>query len=502
MQPDLRILMLEDVASDAELEMHALKRSGVSCEWRRVEAEAEFVAQLQAFNPHLIVADFTLPSFDGLSALRLARAIRPDIPFIFVSGTIGEERAIEALKQGAADYVLKTNLARLAPSVERAVRDAEEHRSRERQAEKMVRLEGLRMVQNRIGSAALRIRNTRELLQEACSIAVDQGNFRLAWAVQIVEQPFPIELIASRGHDEGYFEEAIRGEGDVTAVQGLIRRALRQNGPVVVNYIGGASDFSLKAEALARGYRSAIALPLAAGAGTVAMLVLFSGEAGFFGAEETRLLADLADDISFALEFIAKEKKLNALAYHDMLTGLANRQLLTEHLRQEIALAHRLQRMIALVFIDLDHFKSVNDTLGHNAGDRLLKEIAARLASCTREGDIVSRFGGDEFVMVLPNIADHDALVPLIQRVLDSVSQGVLLDGHDVTVTCSIGVALYPRDGTDLDTLLNKADATMYRVKQRGRGEFLFHRDETDANPVPRPTVRKRRPASIVRERC
>ena len=184
------------------------------------------------------------------------------------------------------------------------------------------------------------------------------------------------------------------------------------------------------------------------------MLILYAGEAGFFGAEETGLLADMANDISFALEFIAKEQKLNALAYHDMLTGLANRQLLTEHLRQEIALAHRQQRMIALVFIDLDHFKSVNDTLGHSAGDRLLKEIAARLASCTREGDIVSRFGGDEFVMVLPNLTDDDALVPVIRRVLDSVAEAVSLDGHDVTVTCSIGVALCPRDGTDLDTLL------------------------------------------------
>ena len=494
MEPNLRILMLEDVASDAELEMHTLKRAGLPCEWRRVEAEAEFAAQLEAFNPHLIVSDFTLPTFDGLSALRLAHEIRPDIPFIFVSGTIGEERAIEALKQGAADYVLKTNLARLPPAVARAVREADERKSRERQAERAARLERVRMVQNRIASAALRIRNTRELLQEACSIAVDQGHFRLAWVAQIVEQPFRIELIASRGHDEGYLEGAVRDAGDITAEQGLIQRALRQDSPVVVNYIGGAGDFSMRAEALARGYRAAVALPLSAGAERVAILILYAGEAGFFGAEETELLADLANDISFALEFIAKEQKLNALAYHDMLTGLANRQLLTEHLRQEIALAHRLKRMIALVFIDLDHFKSVNDTLGHSAGDRLLKEIAARLASCTREGDIVSRFGGDEFVMVLPNLPDQDALVPLIQRVLDSVSEVVVLDGHDVTVTCSIGVALYPRDGTDLDTLFNKADATMYRVKQQGRGEFLFHTGDADANPVPHPTMRKRGP--------
>jgi diguanylate cyclase (GGDEF)-like protein len=350
----------------------------------------------------------------------------------------------------------------------------------------------VRAVQNRIASAALRIRNTGELLQEACSIAVDQGQFPLACAAQIIEQPFSIELIAARGNEPGYLEEAIRGKGDMTADQALIRGALRQNGPLVVNYVGGADGFSLKTEALARVYRAAVALPLCAGEERVAMLILYAGEAGFFGAEETELLVDLADDISFALELINKEQKLNALAYHDLLTGLANRQLLTEHLRQGIALAHRLQRMIALVFIDLDHFKSVNDTLGHSAGDRLLKEIAARLASCTREGDIVSRFGGDEFVMVLPNLTDDDALVPVIRRVLDSVSEAVPLDGCDVRVTCSIGVALYPRDGADLDTLLKKADATMYRVKRRGRGEFLFHGDEVETRPAAHPTMRKR----------
>ena len=491
MESKLRILMLEDAARDAELEIHTLKRSGVSCECRRVEAEAEFVAQLEGFDPHIIVSDFTLPAFDGLSALKLARELRPDTPFIFVSGTIGEERAIEALKQGAADYVLKTNLARLAPAVTRAVQDAEERTSRERQAKKEACLERLRMMQNRIGSAALRIRNARELLQEVCAIAVDQGRFRLCCAIKVIEEPFGVEITGSRGHDADHIDELMRSGVDAPGLHALIQRTLRPGRPVVVDDIEAAREFYLKSEVLARGCRSAMVLPLVAVDGAGVVLFFFSGEPAFFGVAETALLAELADDLSFALAFIAKEERLNALAYHDMLTGLANRQLLTEHLRQEIALAHRLERMIALVFIDLDHFKSVNDTLGHSAGDSLLKEIALRLASCTREGDIVSRFGGDEFVMVLPNIGDYEALVPIIQRVLAGVSQVVPLDGHDVTVTCSIGIALYPRDGTDLDTLLTKADATMYRVKQQGRGEFMFHKSEGDTQPIPHPTMLK-----------
>src|SRR5690242_21579924 len=113
MEGPLRILMLEDVASDAELAIQTLQRAGVRGEYLRVWTEADFVAQLEKSNLHLILSDFTLPAFDGLAALEIARAMRPDIPFIFLSGTMGEERAIEALKEGAADYVLKTNLVRL-----------------------------------------------------------------------------------------------------------------------------------------------------------------------------------------------------------------------------------------------------------------------------------------------------------------------------------------------------------------------------------------------------
>ena len=491
MEGPLRILMLEDVASDAELAIQTLQRAGVRGEYLRVWTEADFVAQLEKSNLHLILSDFTLPAFDGLAALEIARAMRPDIPFIFLSGTMGEERAIEALKEGAVDYVLKTNLARLGPSVTRAIRDADERAKRARQAAKLARLECVRTVQSRISSAVLRIRDTRELLREACLIAFEQGRFPLAWAAQIHHEPLRTEIVASSGDGGSYLEEVARvlkrmPEGC------LIGRTLWERQPVAINDIASTKRFPLKKAALARGYRSVLALPLITNDQVIAIFMIHASEAGFFDVAETKLLADLAGDLSFALDYIAKEKKLNALVYHDILTGLANRELLHEHLKQELALAHRLKRLIALLFIDLDHFKSVNDSLGHAAGDRVLKEVAARLAACTREGDIVARFGGDEFVMVLPNLSTPDSVQPIVERLLNNVSQPFEWEGRSITVKCSIGVSLYPRDGADLDTLLNKADATMYRVKQRGRGAFLFHADEPAQRGRTAPRSRRR----------
>jgi diguanylate cyclase (GGDEF)-like protein len=476
MEGPLRILMLEDVASDAELQIRTLWLAGVRCEYCRVETEADFSGQLETFNPHLVVSDFTLPTFDGLSALKLAQQARPDVLFIFVSGTIGEERAIEALKQGATDYVLKNNLARLPAAVSRAVRESEHRERSHRESAKRARLECVRMIQSRISSAALRIRETNELLREACLIAFQQGRFPLAVAVQIHYQPLRAELVASSGHDESHSEHVAQIL-DRVQDSNLIGRAVREKQPVAIQDIASAQDFPLKQAALASGYRSVIALPLITNDLVVAIFMIYAAEPEFFDVAEAKLLADLAGDVSFALDYIAKEKRLNALAHYDVLTGLANRQLLHEHLKQALALAHRLKRMVALLFLDLDHFKAVNDNLGHAAGDRLLNEIGARLASCTREGDIVARFGGDEFVMVLQNLSSNDTVGPIIQRVIDIVSQPVVLEGRSVRITCSIGVALYPRDGVDHETLLRKADTTMYRVKQRGRGEFLFHAD-------------------------
>ena len=180
----LRVVVVEDSVTDAELLARHLVKAGLNVDIERVQTEQEFVAALQRAMPDLILSDFSLPQFDGLRALDLAVLHAPDMPFIYVSGTIGEERAIDALRRGATDYVLKTNLSRLASAIERALREAalepRRRHSEKRRTEQAVRLRRLtrtyRMLSS-TGSAILRLRNRAELLDEVCRIGVQQGGY-------------------------------------------------------------------------------------------------------------------------------------------------------------------------------------------------------------------------------------------------------------------------------------------------------------------------------------
>ncbi len=159
----------------------------------------------------------------------------------------------------------------------------------------------------------------------------------------------------------------------------------------------------------------------------------------------------------------------------DALTGLANRNLLHDRLGQAIAYASRYEHPVWLVFVDLDQFKFVNDTLGHRAGDLLLQEVAERLLGAVRESDTVARLGGDEFVLVLPERRDGALSTAVVQRIMDAVAQPITVEQHDFFLTISVGVAVYPGDGSEPDVLLKHADIAMYRAKETGRNNFQFY---------------------------
>lgn len=169
------------------------------------------------------------------------------------------------------------------------------------------------------------------------------------------------------------------------------------------------------------------------------------------------------------------EDHLHFLAEHDALTNLPNRVVFSDRLNQAIIRARRYRKLIAVLFLDLDGFKNINDSLGHETGDRLLKETANRLIRSVRESDTVSRLGGDEFTLLLPDIVEPQAILGVVQTVLNVLAKPFNLDGYKISITASVGVSFYPLDGEDPDTLLKKADKAMYRAKERGRNNFQLY---------------------------
>jgi diguanylate cyclase (GGDEF)-like protein len=181
------------------------------------------------------------------------------------------------------------------------------------------------------------------------------------------------------------------------------------------------------------------------------------------------------------------EEKIHYLAHYDVLTGLPNRFLYKEHLSQALSSAQRNGEMLAILFVDLDDFKLVNDTFGHGVGDLMLKEVAARFGNTLRKSDVlarqgnregstsIARFGGDEFIVLLSDIEGDGDAAKAARRLLDALSEPFALGGHHISVGASIGISLYPRDGEDFETLTKNADAAMYRAKSQGTKNYQFH---------------------------
>ena len=183
------------------------------------------------------------------------------------------------------------------------------------------------------------------------------------------------------------------------------------------------------------------------------------------------------------------EVRIHFQANFDTLTGLANRNLFADRFSQALKRAEREKQKLALLFLDLDGFKHVNDTLGHSKGDALLKEVATRLVASLRKSDTVARLGGDEFAVLLPDCAGVEHIEHIATKIQDSVSAPYTLEGHDAFISVSIGITVYPDDGSDTETLLRKADSAMYKVKENGRKHFQFFTQEMDEKAQQRRTL-------------
>lgn len=202
-----------------------------------------------------------------------------------------------------------------------------------------------------------------------------------------------------------------------------------------------------------------------------------------------RLYAAIFSDIT---ERKKSEAIIENLAYYDPLTKLPNRQLLFDRLEVAMATAHRMQHGLALLFIDLDLFKRINDTLGHSVGDEVLCEVAARLRRCIREGDTVSRIGGDEMIILMTEMVSTDGIHRVVQRIFRALEKSINVAGHELHLTASLGCSIYPEDGTDRDTLLKHADTAMYRAKSNGRNSFQLYSADMNRTSMQRLSLESR----------
>jgi len=201
---------------------------------------------------------------------------------------------------------------------------------------------------------------------------------------------------------------------------------------------------------------------------------------------EERLIAERTAELQAAnrrleaeiAERMQAEGRAQHLADHDVLTGLPNRRLFEDRVTQALAFSVRNRKLTAVMFVDLDRFKHVNDTLGHAVGDAMLKEIAQRLVDQLREGDTICRLGGDEFVILLPEIKRSSDAAHVAQKIIEAVAQPVTLDERDLHITCSVGITVFPDDGRDAETLIRNADAAMYHAKEIGRANYQFFTEQ------------------------
>jgi diguanylate cyclase (GGDEF)-like protein len=279
--------------------------------------------------------------------------------------------------------------------------------------------------------------------------------------------------------------------------RGLTGTAFRTRQPCISNDYFADQRCSAFYEKVRRdGAQSGAAFPLLVRGLAVGVILFMSAEKDTFTSEFVDLLQRLADNVSYALENFDRadektkaDERIEYLASHDGLTNLPNRETFNELLHYAIEAARRHQRRFAVLFIDLDRFKVINDSLGHDAGDMLLVEIANRLRSTLRSSDVVARLGGDEFVVILEETAESDVIERIARNLLSVLSQPLQLSGHECHTTASIGIAMYPSDGSDVQTLTKNADMAMYLAKEDGKNGFRFFTKEIKTQSIKRLTL-------------
>jgi diguanylate cyclase (GGDEF)-like protein/PAS domain S-box-containing protein len=437
------LLLVEDNPGDARLLREMLNDQGLN------ETEMTHVARLSEAEKHLesnkvdiILLDLGLPDAHGLSAVRRAHAVAPRVPLVVLTGMDDELLAAQALQEGAQDYLIKGQIE--ARGLMRALRYAIERKAMEEAL--FVEKERAQVTLNCIGDAV------------ACTDS--SGNITF------------LNLVAEKM--TGWSLQQASGL-PMAEVLRILDAGSRETTPNPMEIaVGQNQTVHLPLNSILI-RRDGFEIPI-----EDSVSPIHDREGNPTGA--VIVFRDVSAARAMALQIVHS-------AEHDFLTGLPNRMLLNDRLSQAITLAPRHFKKVAVLFLDLDGFKHINDSLGHPTGDKLLQSIGKRLVECVRGSDTVSRQGGDEFVVLLSEVERSEDTAITARRMLQAVAEAHSIDQHDLHVTTSIGVSVYPDDGLDAETLIKNADTAMYQAKENGRQSYQFFKPAMNVRAVERQAI-------------
>jgi len=355
-------------------------------------------------------------------------------------------------------------------TVGRDITDAKEAEAR------IAYLRRLYIVLSGINTLIVRVRSRDELFREACRIAVELGGFAVALMGIVDRGSKKILSVGLAGKDEALLTmiRKILSAAD-GKINDMVEQALREKQAVVANDSQNDPKVAYRETHVEFGCRSMAILPLIVADEAVGVIALYASEIQFFHAEEMKLLIELAGDVSFAIERIAKDEQLEYLAYYDSLTGLANRRLFLDRVSQHLRSAGAMGAPLALVIFNLERFKNINDSLGRATGDALLKQVAQWLAQRFGDANLLSRIDGDHFALVLPRVESEEAVARVLEEAMDSLlGNSFLLNDRAFRIAASAGVALFPADGDNADLLIKNAEAALEKTKASGE-RYLFY---------------------------
>lgn len=557
MEIPLAVLIVEDSENDALLIIRLLKKAGYEVVFERVETAEQMHSALKKQAWDIVISDYNLPQFGGFDALELLKEEQPHIPFIVVSGTIGEESAVAMMKAGAHDYVIKDNLARLAPTVKRELEQAVIRQERQ-QAERSLREseEKYRMLVEQASDAIFLANPNGQYLDvnpAGCKLLGYTREEILNLRMQDIAKNSPDDPLRFKELQEGKVliteREITRKDGttiiaEISArqlpdgkLQGIARditerkraeEKLRQlslaveHSPasIVITDINGrieyvnskfteVTGFTLN-EVLGKTPRDTFGSnELQSEVRTEHLNAIRDGKEWhgemlnhrkngetYWEAVSISPITDpngvithfvaVNEDITSRKETEEKIMRLNVglelLAMTDHLTSLYNRRYFMQRGTEEFKRAWRTNQPLALLMLDVDHFKMVNDVHGHEAGDMTLQQIAATLKTTLRETDILGRMGGEEFAILLPNTQSKEAGL-LAERIRQAVGNAPFeIPNKFLTITISIGAVVITGEMSGIDDMLRNADAAMYSAKRRGGNRVVQYEDISDAD--------------------